>query len=137
MPLVQREQRSTALRRGWLDTSKQACPLVAGTIALRAIAKCKETMTLTVSTGGSWLKLPCYTPLQVKSNLTFVSILTTLGVFFLKLLKQNAEPHQEKNEQELLTIPAMTTVHPETESCPVLGSRLMRADFPMTRLYSS
>lgn len=85
MSWVQRSQRCMAPRLGWLEMSKQACPLVAGTIALRAIAKCKETMTLTVSTGGSWLKLPwhsaCYAPLEVKSNLTFVCILTTVGFF--------------------------------------------------------
>lgn len=51
MSLVRQELRYMAPRLGWLEMSKQACPLVAGTIAPTAIAKCKETMTLTVSTG--------------------------------------------------------------------------------------
>lgn len=85
--LVQQEQHRRAPRLGWLEMSKQACPLAAGTIELRAIAKCKETMTLAVSTGGSWLKLPwhsaaCYAPLEVKFNLAFVCILTTVGFFW-------------------------------------------------------
>lgn len=58
MSSVRREQRCMAPRLGWLEMSKQACPLVAGTIVLRAIDKYKETVSLTVSTGESWLKLP-------------------------------------------------------------------------------
>lgn len=85
--LERREQHRRALWLGWLEMSKQACPSAPGTIALRAIAKCKETMTLAVSTGGSWLKLPwhsavCYAPLEVKFNLAFVCILTTVGFFW-------------------------------------------------------
>lgn len=92
MSLVGREQRHMAPRLSWLEMSQQACLLVAGTIALRAITKCKETMTSTVSTSWSWLKLPwhsavCYAPLEVKSVIWHLPAFWQYCGFFSEDLK--------------------------------------------------
>lgn len=46
MSPMQQEQPCVVPRLGGLEMSKQACPLAAGTIVLRVIAKRKEPMTL-------------------------------------------------------------------------------------------
>lgn len=84
--LMLRGQFCVAPRLSLLGMSKQACPLVAGTAAPRKIPKyCTGSVTLPVSRDRSWLKLrwhsACYIPLEVKSNLTSVCVLTTAQFF--------------------------------------------------------